>query len=460
MPIEVLAANCASPAGLANVSVTVNGNPVSLSAESPDSGLYTGTYTPSAPGSLTISATASVGASTDTRGVTGSAAANYTCQAATYSWIDATSGTNIALSGDDVSKSVALAFPFTFYAQSFSSVTVSSNGFLELGSTAGSTEFMNEGIPGSDAPNGIIAPFWDDLNLATSGSIRTLVRGTSPNRNLTIEWLNVPRFQHEDGTPLTFEATLYEGTNEIRFRYLHTTIGGAAEANEATSSGLSATAGLESVDGTAGKQYSYNQPLLTDGKTVSCTGAGFTPPPPPPPNDTQPPTAPASLKLSIVGTRQAILYWQASTDDVGVTRYDVYRDGVKVGEATSRSFLDGGLTPGVTYRYTVKAADAAGNVSAASGSVSARAVALSTSQTGTAAGTVVDAVSGAPVANVVVSTTVGTSVRRTKTNGSGVFKLTSLPPGSYALTLTLGSRTVQANAGVAAGETTLTRQPF
>ena len=108
----------------------------------------------------------------------------------------------------------------------------------------------------------------------------------------------------------------------------------------------------------------------------------------------------------------------------------------------------------------MKAADAAGNVSAASGSVSARAVALSTSQTGTAAGTVVDAVSGTPVANVVVSTTVGSSVKKTKTNGAGVFKLSNLPPGSYVLMLTLGSKTVQASAGVTAGETTLTLQPF
>src|SRR5206468_10295777 len=123
-------------------------------------------------------------------------------------------------------------------------------------SADGANAFGNREIPNAFTPNGFIAPFWDDLNLTDSGSIRTLLRGTAPNRDFTIEWLDVPRFQHEDGTPATFEATLYEGTNEVRFRYLHTTFGGLAEANEPTNSGLSATAGLENADGTIGKQYS------------------------------------------------------------------------------------------------------------------------------------------------------------------------------------------------------------
>jgi chitodextrinase len=53
-----------------------------------------------------------------------------------------------------------------------------------------------------------------------------------------------------------------------------------------------------------------------------------------------------------------------------VTGYDVYRDGAKVGTTATTSYTDTGLSAGSTYSYTVKAKDAAGNVSAASAAAS------------------------------------------------------------------------------------------
>ena len=61
----------------------------------------------------------------------------------------------------------------------------------------------------------------------------------------------------------------------------------------------------------------------------------------------------------------ANLSWTAATDNVGVTGYQVFRNGVQQGAnlaATARSFSQANLAPG-TYAYTVKAVDAAGNVS-------------------------------------------------------------------------------------------------
>ena len=55
--------------------------------------------------------------------------------------------------------------------------------------------------------------------------------------------------------------------------------------------------------------------------------------------------------------------WSAATDSVGVTGYDVFRDGSKVGTATGTSFTDTGVQPSTTYSYTVDAFDAAGNTS-------------------------------------------------------------------------------------------------
>lgn len=84
--------------------------------------------------------------------------------------------------------------------------------------------------------------------------------------------------------------------------------------------------------------------------------------------DTRPPTAPAELTAEAGGSRAATLTWKAAEDDDAVASYDVYQGGSKIhsvgGEATSAVLT--GLRPGTSYRFTVKARDAAGNTSPAS----------------------------------------------------------------------------------------------
>ncbi|MFJ3902948.1 glycosyl hydrolase family 8 [Streptomyces sp. NPDC090025] len=86
--------------------------------------------------------------------------------------------------------------------------------------------------------------------------------------------------------------------------------------------------------------------------------------------DTTPPSTPAGLRTTATTSTSATLAWTAATDDVGVTGYDVYRGGTLVGTAPGTSYTDSGLTASTTYSYTVKARDAAGNVSAASSPLS------------------------------------------------------------------------------------------
>lgn len=74
---------------------------------------------------------------------------------------------------------------------------------------------------------------------------------------------------------------------------------------------------------------------------------------------------------------RAQLNWSASTDNVGVTGYNIYRNGVKVGTSNTTSFVDTGLTPSTSYNYTVKAFDAAGNESGASNQVTVTTLAQS-----------------------------------------------------------------------------------
>ncbi|SHE83670.1 M4 family metallopeptidase [Chryseobacterium sp. OV279] len=85
--------------------------------------------------------------------------------------------------------------------------------------------------------------------------------------------------------------------------------------------------------------------------------------------DTQAPTAP---QLVASGTTQTstTLSWSGSTDNVAVTGYDVYRGTSLLGSTASATYSVTGLTPATTYSFTVKAKDAAGNISAASNAVS------------------------------------------------------------------------------------------
>jgi mannan endo-1,4-beta-mannosidase len=92
--------------------------------------------------------------------------------------------------------------------------------------------------------------------------------------------------------------------------------------------------------------------------------------------DTTPPTVPGTPTASGTTATQTTLSWSASTDDVAVSGYDVFRAPgasggtfASVGTTASTSFTDTGLSPSTTYRYEVRSRDAAGNVSAFSAAV-------------------------------------------------------------------------------------------
>ena len=83
-------------------------------------------------------------------------------------------------------------------------------------------------------------------------------------------------------------------------------------------------------------------------------------------SDTQAPTVPSTISASNITTNSFTATWAASTDNVAVTAYDVFKDGVFAQNTTNTNFSFTGLNENTTYSITVKARDAAGNVSAAS----------------------------------------------------------------------------------------------
>ncbi|GIF69993.1 hypothetical protein Ais01nite_80280 [Asanoa ishikariensis] len=101
----------------------------------------------------------------------------------------------------------------------------------------------------------------------------------------------------------------------------------------------------------------YN--VLANSVTVgSCTG------------DCTAPSVPSGLAVSGVTNTSVSLSWSAATDNVGVTGYQVWRNGVLAGSPTGTSFTDTGRSPGQTYQYQVRAVDAAGNQSGLSATAS------------------------------------------------------------------------------------------
>ena len=197
----------------------------------------------------------------------------------------------------------------------------------------------------------------------------------------------------------THIATTYDGAA------LRLYVNGALAATKAITGTMPSTANPLRIGGNAvwGEYFAglidevrvYNRPLSeaelkTDMNTAVGSGG-------PPPGDTTPPSAPANLKATgSIG--KVTLAWDASTDDVGVTGYEVYRSASAGFTPSAANRIATPATPGYvdpvaagTYHYRVKATDAAPNLSASSEEASGTSLAdapPTASLTAPAAGTV------------------------------------------------------------------------
>ncbi|CAH0119726.1 DNRLRE domain-containing protein [Paenibacillus sp. MSJ-34] len=102
----------------------------------------------------------------------------------------------------------------------------------------------------------------------------------------------------------------------------------------------------------------------SNGPQLVVAGSGTSPG-----EDRQPPSAPTNVTAAAMSGTQVYLSWSPSTDNVGVTGYEVFRNGDLAAETTGTFINDTGLNPDTTYSYYVKAKDAAGNRSAPSSTV-------------------------------------------------------------------------------------------
>ncbi len=228
-------------------------------------GIYSGNWNPATEGTTILTITASDTGSADLNLQRSLTVINIPTYSASntypYAWSDASDGTNILQGGvdagnlDDGDVNIPIEFDFKFYGSVYNDVWVHTNGMLKFGASNPLSFYEALEIPDSTEPNNYIAPFWDDLNPAvSSGGMYSKLEGSAPNRRLVIQWHDLKHFnQIQSGGPtgsVTFQAILYEGTNDIVVQYLDTTFD-----NPLYNQGANALAGIEFLDGSRGIEF-------------------------------------------------------------------------------------------------------------------------------------------------------------------------------------------------------------
>ena len=187
---------------------------------------------------------------------------------------------------DDSIARIALPFKFILFTRTFlegSPVNISTNGWISLSpGLAGTAEWENGRLPGHRVPRpnrsvgrmpaNLIAPFFHDLVVGRADSgVYTRVLGEAPKRRLIVEWKNFSAYddvydddeqgpQPDYTTRLTFQAVLYEGSNDIAFLY--------RKLQGPLTQGESATIGLQNDGRDQAIQFGFNRPRLSEGRSL------------------------------------------------------------------------------------------------------------------------------------------------------------------------------------------------
>ncbi|MHC1723837.1 MAG: glycosyl hydrolase family 18 protein [Aminipila sp.] len=82
------------------------------------------------------------------------------------------------------------------------------------------------------------------------------------------------------------------------------------------------------------------------------------------------PTAPTNLKATTITETSVTLAWSASTDNVGVKAYDIYRNNTYLASTSTTTYTSNSLNPSSNYQFYIKAKDARGNTSVSSNVIS------------------------------------------------------------------------------------------
>jgi hypothetical protein len=129
---------------------------------------------------------------------------------------------------------------------------------------------------------------------------------------------------------------------------------------------------LSAASSTGSRTATSSKAAVSVGATIALRAAASSTP-----GDTQAPSVPQNLRLvTAASATQVQLAWDASTDDVAVDHYLVYRNGVALATSATTTYTDATVVASSQYQYTVTAFDAAGNESTQSGQLTVTTPAL------------------------------------------------------------------------------------
>jgi hypothetical protein len=273
--------------------------------------------------------------------------------ALTYSWTPSTApyapiaGTPVTFtSPDNAMTAVSLPFAFTYDSLAYTSVQVSSNGYLQFGVAYNS--YYNPDLFSTFSPYSVLAPWWDDLIDDATGTVAWIVSGTAPNRVFTLQYSAYPDYASTPNARLEFQAKLFETSNRIQFCYGGKT--GTANASGTASLGIKGRLGGTFIDGGTGSRTLGISTLNAETQFPAAnTVFGFAP-------DT---AAPLNLK-ALPGNAKMDLDWKRTRLSTFL-RYRIYvgtspttlvlRDSTLSATDTVRAIS--GLTNGATTYFAV-----------------------------------------------------------------------------------------------------------
>lgn len=238
---------------------------------------------------------------------------------------------------DDFANGFPLPFRFTFAGVQYQLFNVSTNGWITFGDNATPNNITGSGLTNNfnTLPSSpLLAPFWDDIALTSStdlgSNISYAVLGSSPNRQVVIQYDSIKWNYSASTASLRFQIILYETTNVIDFVYdqISTTINNASGgASIGIASGNGNYLSLSSSASSASASSTVN---TTNISALPDVGQVFRFTPPPPCSGTPAPGATAATVTSIcAGTSSSTILsfppvpfsglsyqWQSSTDNI------------------------------------------------------------------------------------------------------------------------------------------------
>lgn len=150
---------------------------------------------------------------------------------------------------DDGAEVVNIGFTFDLQGTNYTQVRLITNGALHFGADQNFHTQWGNGALATGTADRLLLPFWDDLNPGAGGTVRYGTLGTAPNRRFVAHWDQVERYNNAAAT-CSFQVVLFEGSNDIHFRYDPADTGTNCD-------GRSATIGAEETDANF-DQFSFN----------------------------------------------------------------------------------------------------------------------------------------------------------------------------------------------------------